>query len=177
MAVKLCVIPGVCQCAVEELVQRVLCSANLLTEALSGKWTKRFLPFWSHFWHLFPLTLSSLSLSSPPPLLLNNPLDCSLLSSECIDTAAVQFRLLEDLLACYDISTIISKDSKSTYKFEVWTITNIHSSIFIRATADYWRLGGVCFETLWNFPPVPVLCMEAHCLFVLIHFCTLYLMV
>ena len=37
MAVKLCIIPGVCQCAVEELVQQVVDSANLLEEALSGK--------------------------------------------------------------------------------------------------------------------------------------------
>lgn len=37
MAVKLCVIPGVCQCAIEELVQQVVDSANLLEEALLGK--------------------------------------------------------------------------------------------------------------------------------------------
>ena len=36
MAVKLCGIPGVCHCAIQELVQQVMNSAKILTEALSG---------------------------------------------------------------------------------------------------------------------------------------------
>ena len=59
--------------------------------------------------------MSLLFLSLSLSLLFCIPLDCSLLSAECIDAAAVQFRLLESLLTSYDISIIISKDSKSTY--------------------------------------------------------------
>lgn len=123
MAVKLCVIPGVCQCAVEELVQRVVDSANLLEEALSGKSLiiSSFLEAICTCMLLFlislPSSLCPLSLylnSSSPSLSGRIPIDCSLLSPECIDAAAVQFRLLENLLTC-DISTIISKDSKSIY--------------------------------------------------------------
>ena len=41
------------------------------------------------------------------------PLDCNSLSVECIDCAAAQFKLLDNLLTSYNISAIISHESKT----------------------------------------------------------------
>ena len=141
VVVKLCQIRSTCQCSVELLIYQVTDSAKLLTKALSGSILDSLPPpppppILLRLSLFPPLPLSLLILYSPfltvqtlyrfPTLSLHLCgdllphhacvlilcADCSLLTSEGIEVAAVKFKLLESLLTTYNISAIISDDSK-----------------------------------------------------------------